>query len=499
MNENENSEQFWSGRFQQPPNELFVQLNASISFDWRLAPYDIQGSMAHARMLSGIGVLSAEEFTQIETGLGEIMTEIARGEFTLDLADEDIHSAIEKRLIQIIGDTGKKLHTARSRNDQVATDFALFLQDNLKQHLSDVFHLMDSVVSLARFHDRTILPGYTHLQRAQPVLLAHHLLAYFEMFARDFVRLWQALDEAQVMPLGAGALAGVNYPINRDETAAELGFDRPGNNSMDDVSNRDFALDYLSGASTLSMHLSRLAAELILWTSAEFGFAEIADAFTSGSSIMPQKKNADACELIRARAAKVTANYQGLSTLLTGLPLAYNKDMQEDKLYVFDTVDTLQVTVPVMAEMLNTLQVNKDRMWEAAEGSFTLATDVADYLVGKGIPFRDAHRVVGQLVRKCIDEDKKLGELTLDELNGIAQEAAPAADAADDAAAAQDADASAPALPIFDETYYLVVDLQTAIDRKDSYGGTSHRQVTAQLQAAVSRLENMGQSLSELG
>ncbi|MDO8722793.1 MAG: argininosuccinate lyase, partial [Syntrophales bacterium] len=392
--------------------------------------------------------------------------------FNLVLEDEDIHSAIEKRLIEIIGSTGKKLHTARSRNDQVATDLALFLQDNIKQHLSEIFQLIEAVLKLAKAHDKTIMPGYTHLQRAQPVLLAHHLLAYFEMFSRDYMRFWRALDAAQVMPLGAGALAGVNYPINRDETAEELGFDRPGHNSMDDVSNRDFALDYMSAASTLSMHLSRLAAELILWTSAEFGFAEIADAFTSGSSIMPQKKNADACELIRARAAKVAANHQGLTTLLTGLPLAYNKDMQEDKLYVFDTVDTLQVTVPVMAEMIATLQVNTDRMREAAEGSFTLATDVADYLVGKGMPFRDAHRVVGELVRKCIDEDKKLGDLTLEELSA--------------------------ASPEFDDAYYQVVDLQTAIDRKDSYGGTATRQVSQQLESAATRLAGMEQSLSEL-
>jgi len=469
---NEDNQKFWSGRFEQPPHKLFERLNASISFDWRLAPYDIQGSIAHARMLSGIGVLSAEEFGEIDNGLGEIMTEIARGDFILALDDEDIHSAIEKRLIDIIGDTGKKLHTARSRNDQVATGLALFLQDNIKQHLADIFHLMEAVLKLARAHETTIMPGYTHLQRAQPVLLAHHLLAYFEMFSRDYMRFWRALDAAQVMPLGAGALAGVNYPINRDETAAELGFDRPGANSMDDVSNRDFALDYLNAASTLSMHLSRLAAELILWTSAEFGFAEIADGFTSGSSIMPQKKNADACELIRARAAKVAANHQGLTTLLTGLPLAYNKDMQEDKLYVFDTVETLEVTVPVMAEMIATLQVNADRMREAAGESFTLATDVADYMVGKGMPFRDAHRLVGQLVRKCMDEDKKLADLTLEELNAAA--------------------------PEFDDTFYQVVDLQAAIDRKDSYGGTATRQVSGQLESAATRLAGMEQSLSEL-
>jgi len=286
------------------------------------------------------------------------------------------------------------------------------------------------------------------------------------------VRFWRALDAARVMPLGAGALAGVNYPIKRDDTAAELGFERPGANSIDDVSNRDYALDYLSAATTLSMHLSRLAAELILWTSAEFGYAEIADAFTSGSSIMPQKKNADACELIRARAAKVTANHQALASLLTGLPLAYNKDMQEDKLYVFDTADTLRITVPVMAEMIKTLTVNSGNMREATEAGFAVATDIADYLVGKGMPFRAAHRIVGQLVKKCIQESKHLDDVTLDELKAEA--------------------------PEFDEAYFEVVDLQGAVERKDSYGGTSPHQVSAQLAGADRRLDGMRQTVAEL-
>lgn len=469
---NEENNKFWSGRFEQPPHELFELLNASISFDWRLAPYDIQGSIAHAHMLAGIGVLTKEESEQVENGLGQIMTEIAQGDFELLLADEDIHSAIEKRLIEIIGDTGKKLHTARSRNDQVATGLALYIQDQVRQHLTDITWLLESILKQAQSGESVILPGYTHLQRAQPVLLAHHFLAYYEMFSRDYIRFWRVLEAARVMPLGAGALAGVNYPINRDETAAELGFERPGVNSIDDVSNRDFALDYLSAASNLSVHLSRLAAELILWTSAEFGYAEIADAFSSGSSIMPQKKNADACELIRARAAKVAANHQGLTSLLTGLPLAYNKDMQEDKLYVFDTTDTLLVTIPVMAEMVVTLEINAERMRTAAEEGFTLATDVADYLAGKGIPFRDAHRIVGQLVRKCIDENKKLDQLTQDDLQK--------------------------ASPVFDDSYYQLVDLQAAVERKDSYGGTAPRRVAEQLAEAGQRLEGMKQALTEL-
>ena len=472
MNESKD-ENFWSGRFQQPPGELFQQLNASITFDWRLAPYDIEGSIAHARMLSGAGVLTREEFEHIEEGLGKIMGEFLQGDICFDVVDEDIHSAIEKRLIELIGDTGKKLHTARSRNDQVATDLALYMRDQVKQHLAHLVALLSSLLEQADAGVDAVMPGYTHLQRAQPVLLAHHLLAYFEMFSRDFVRLWRVLDALGVMPLGAGALAGVNYPVDRESVAAELGFDRPGANSMDDVSNRDFALDYLAAASNLSLHLSRLAAELILWSSEEFGFVEISDAFTSGSSIMPQKKNADACELMRAKAVKVEANHQGLSNLMMGLPLAYNKDMQEDKIYVFDTVDILSITIPVAAEMSATLTFDFEAMRAAAQGSFALATDVADYLVEKGVPFRDSHRIVGELVRKCIDTGVSLEDISLEELQGHSQS--------------------------FDESYYGVVELEAAVARKVSYGGTATGRVRAQLDGAHTRLRGLEQTVEELG
>lgn len=471
MNDN-NESHLWSGRFEQPPHILFEQLNASITFDWRLAPYDIQGSIAHARMLLTIGVLTEEEFGRIEKGLAQIMAEIAKGEFSFNISDEDIHTAVEKRLIELIGETGKKLHTARSRNDQVATDLALYIQDQTKQHLTDLTDLLDSILSQAEKGATAVMPGYTHLQRAQPVLLGHHLLAYFEMFARDFVRFWRVLDAARVLPLGAGALAGVNYPVKREEVAAELGFERPGANSMDDVSNRDFALDYLAAASNLSVHLSRLSAELIIWSSSEFAFVEIADEFTSGSSIMPQKKNADACELIRAKAARLEANHQGLSNLLSGLPLAYNKDMQEDKEYIFDTADTLLLTIPVMAEMAGTLSFEYEAMRAAAEQSFATATEVADYLVGKGMPFRDAHRVVGELVRHCIDEGKLLPGIALDELKARAAE--------------------------FDKDYYEVVDLDAAVERKVSHGGTSSGNVALQLKSARQRLEGIRETVGSL-
>lgn len=471
MNEDNNT-YFWSGRFKRPPHEHFIQLNASIAFDWRLAPYDIQGSIAHARMLSHIGVLTAEEFSKIESGLSRIMAEIAQGEFDFSLNDEDIHTAIEKRLIELIGDSGKKLHTGRSRNDQVATDLALYVRDQVKQHLRDLLFLMEALLQQAKDKIDIILPGYTHLQRAQPVLLAHHLLAYFEMFSRDFVRFWRVVDATKVMPLGAGALAGVNYPIKRGDVAAELGFDRPGANSIDDTSNRDFALDYLAAASNLSVHLSRLAAELVLWSSQEFGFVEISDAFTSGSSIMPQKKNPDACELIRAKAAKIAANHQGLTTLLAGLPLAYNKDMQEDKLYVFDTADILHLSIPVMAEIISTIKFDARRMRIASEQGFALATDVADYLVDKGLSFRDAHRIVGRLVRKCIDENKLLKDLTIEELKGLS--------------------------PQFDEGFYDVVDLEASLKRKQSYGGTAPERVLAQLGGAGERLKGMQETVQEM-
>ncbi len=472
VNSSDNNEIFWSGRFEKPPHELFQQLNASITYDWRLAPYDIQASIAHARMLAEIGVLSTAEFSEIELGLGQIMAEMAQGDFAFELADEDIHTAIEKRLIEKIGDTGKKLHTARSRNDQVATDLAMFIRDQCRRHLSDLIGLMEAVHIQAAAAKGAILPGYTHLQRAQPVLLSHHLLAYFEMFARDFARLQRALEATQSMPLGAGALAGTNYPVNRDQVAHELGFRHSGANSLDDVSNRDFALDYLAAASNLCIHLSRLAAELILWSSQEFEFVEISDEFTSGSSIMPQKKNPDACELIRARAARVAANYQGLAVLLGGLPLAYNKDMQEDKMYVFDTVDILLLALPLTAEMVSTLKFNAGRMRAAAEESFALATDVADYLTGKGVPFRDAHRIVGRLVRKCIDEKKNLSGLTLEELRVES--------------------------PQFDDSFYSVIDLEVSLERKVSQGGTAPVQVAAELESAADRLEEMRQAADSL-
>lgn len=472
MNDTDDSQKFWSGRFVEPPNLLFEQLNASITFDWRLAPYDIQGSVAHARMLADIGVLTQEEFKLIENGLMQIMGEIARGDFDFSLSDEDIHSAIEKRLIEVAGDAGKKLHTARSRNDQVATDLALYMRDQIAQHLQDITMLLAALLKQAEAGITAILPGYTHLQRAQPVLLAHHMLAYFEMFSRDYLRFSQALEMTRVLPLGAGALAGVNYPIDRDAVAKELGFDHPGANSMDDVASRDTAIDYLAASSALGTHLSRLAAELILWSTEEFGFVEISDAFTSGSSIMPQKKNPDACELIRAKAVKLESNHQGLTSLMSGLPLSYNKDMQEDKIYVFDTSDILLVAVPVMAEMVNTLDFNQSRMWRAAEESFALATDVADYLVEKGVPFRDAHRVVGKLVRKCIDEKRTLASITLDELKELAAE--------------------------FDDGYQEVVDLKRSVERKNSYGGTSPDRVSSQLSLAKKRLSEMQQAAQDL-
>ncbi len=470
--DSDNDNFFWSGRFQKPPHELFQQLNASISFDWRLAPYDIRGSIAHARMLSGIGVLTGEEFSRIEQGLGQIMGEIARGDFVFSLADEDIHTAIEKKLIDLVGDAGKKLHTARSRNDQVATSLALYIQDQISQHLAGLAALLEAVLDRADSGRDVILPGYTHLQRAQPVLLAHHLLAYFEMYSRDFVRFWRALDAAKTMPLGAGALAGVNYPVKRDEVAAELGFDRPGANSMDDASNRDFALDYLNAAAILGVHLSRLAAEYILWSSQEFGFVEISDDFTSGSSIMPQKKNPDACELIRGKAARLATNHLGLMSLMAGLPLAYNKDMQEDKIYVFDTADALLLILPVAAEMTATLTFDSSRMRRAAETSFAVATDAADYLVGKGVSFRDAHRIVGRLVRRCIDEGRMLGDLELPELKAES--------------------------PAFDAGFYQVVDLESAVARKQSYGGTAPEQVAAQLKFAAERLKAMQETVTSL-
>jgi argininosuccinate lyase len=409
------SEKLWAGRFTQPTDAFVEEFTASINFDQRLYRYDIQGSTAHARMLARQGIISETEMLSIVDGLANILGEIERGEFSFSVAREDIHMNIEARLIELIGPVGGKLHTARSRNDQVALDVRLYLRDELDAIDTGLLRLKNALLDQAEQNLDVIMPGFTHLQTAQPVLFAHHLLAYFEMFCRDAERLRDLRKRVNILPLGAGALAGTTFPIDREWVAAQLDFDGVTRNSLDSVSDRDFAIEFCSAASLLMMHLSRFSEELILWSSAEFNFIELADAFCTGSSIMPQKKNPDVPELVRGKSGRVYGNLVSLLTLMKALPLAYNKDMQEDKEPLFDTIDTVRGSLKVFAEMIAGMQVHAANMRQAAGRGFSTATDVADYLVRKGLPFRQAHEVVGKTVRYCVENGKDIPELGLDE------------------------------------------------------------------------------------
>ena len=404
----------WGGRFGSSPAEAFERLNASIPFDIRLAPYDVRGSIAHARMLGEKRILSQEESGELVRGLEAVLREIEAGEFSWTLGDEDVHTAVERRLREIAGDVALKLHTGRSRNDQVALDLHLFVRDAEEEIMAGVLAAMRALVEAAEEHKDLILPGYTHLQRAQPILLSHHLLAHFESFKRDLRRLEAAREAANVSPLGAAALGGTPHPVDPALTAAELGME-PFSNSLDAVSERDFALDLLYACAVLGVHLSRLGEEWVLWTSAEFGFAELDDAYSSGSSIMPQKKNPDAYELMRGKSGRLIGDLNTLLITLKGLPLGYSKDLQEDKEPVFDAVDSVLLMLAVLPEMLGTARFDGARMAEAA-GGFALATELADFLAARGVPFREAHRAVGSLVRRCEELGASLEEVPREEL-----------------------------------------------------------------------------------
>ncbi|MGH7932798.1 MAG: argininosuccinate lyase [Candidatus Binataceae bacterium] len=403
------------GRFKRPRLPEVEVFSASLPFDRRLYRHDIRGSIAHARMIAQVGLVSAREARLIVGGLAEIEREIADGRFRFELADEDIHLAVERRLIEKIGAPGRKLHTARSRNDQVALDFRLYLRDEIAAMCVHVRTLRGALLVVAHGHVETVMPGYTHLQRAQPVSLAHHVLAYVEMLDRDCERLEQARVRTDVMPLGAGALAGTTLPIDRRMVARELKFRRIAENSIDAVSDRDFALDFLAAAAIVAIHLSRMAEEIILWTSAEFGFAELPDEFSTGSSMMPQKKNPDLLELIRGKSGRVIGDLVALLTVMKGLPLAYNSDLQEDKERVFDAIDTLKPALDLLAKLWPRIAFRVDVM-RAAAGGFALATDLAEYLVGRGVAFREAHEVVGALVREAAAAGRSLTDLSLADL-----------------------------------------------------------------------------------
>jgi argininosuccinate lyase len=445
-------------RFREPPDPVFHALNASIGFDRRLAPYDVRQSKAHVSMLAEAGILDAGEAGELLRGLDAVAAELEAGTFLFEPQDEDIHMAIERRLTEIAGPVGGKLHTARSRNDQVATDMALFVREQAEGARRRLCELMGTLADLAEHHADWPMPGYTHLQRAQPVYLGHHLLAYFWMFRRDVERFANAVCATAELPLGAGALAGVNWDTRRDSVARELGFDGVVENSLDAVSNRDFVLDYLSAAAVCAMHLSRLGAELVLWSSVEFGFLELGDSFTSGSSIMPQKKNPDAAELLRAKAPRVAADLSTLLGVMHALPLAYNKDMQEDKEHLFDAVDTLNLCLEAATGMLRTAGFRRERLASAASDEFLAATDIADLLVRRGVPFRESHAVVAGLVRHALEGGKRLSELTREELAEYSDR--------------------------LDDEYYAVLSNGSWLESKVSEGGTASTRVREQLERA---------------
>lgn len=411
----------WSGRFTEATDKLVEEFNASISFDKRLYRHDIMGSIAHARILASVGIIAKKEADKIIAGLKAVEKEIEAGRFKFTSDLEDIHMAIEKRLMEKIGPVGGKLHTARSRNDQVALDIRLYLRDEIKEIHRSIKNLQKTLADVARKNLDCIMPGYTHLQRAQPLLFSHHLLAYYEMLKRDYERFTDCFKRVNVMPLGAGALAGSPYPLDRDFVAKELGFSRPTDNSIDSVSDRDFCIEFCAAASILMMHLSRFSEELILWSSQEFGFIELSDAFSTGSSIMPQKKNPDVPELVRGKTGRVYGNLTALLTVMKGLPLAYNKDIQEDKEALFDTIDTVKDCLRVFSPMLAAMRINKERMLDATKHGFLTATDAADYLVKKGIPFRESHHIVGSIVAYCIKTSQGLEDLSLDEWKGFSK------------------------------------------------------------------------------
>ncbi|MCB5191027.1 argininosuccinate lyase [Methylobacillus arboreus] len=452
----------WSGRFNEPVAELVKQYTASVGFDYRLAEYDIQGSLAHARMLGAQGIISQEDVAQIEQGLGEILDEIRNGGFNWLLDLEDVHLNIEKRLTDKIGDAGKRLHTGRSRNDQVATDIRLWLRAMLDDVVARIRKLQQSLVDLAEQHADTVMPGFTHLQVAQPVTFGHHLLAYFEMLQRDAERLIDARKRINRLPLGAAALAGTSYPIDRERVARELGFDAICENSLDAVSDRDFAIEFTAAAALIMTHLSRLSEELILWSSPRFGFIDIADRFCTGSSIMPQKKNPDVPELVRGKTGRVNGHLVALLTLMKSQPLAYNKDNQEDKEPLFDTVDTLLVTLEIYANMLRGIKVNKEAMRLAAAEGFATATDLADYLVKKGTPFRDAHEVVALVVRHAVEQGCDLPDLPLQQLQKFS--------------------------PQIGEDVYKVLTLEGSLASRNHRGGTAPAQVREALKRAKALL-----------
>lgn len=461
-----NNTNTWSGRFDEPVSELVQRYTASVGFDKRLAEYDIQGSLAHARMLAASGIIGHHDLAAIERGLNQIRQEIQDGEFVWQLALEDVHLNIEKRLTVLIGDAGKRLHTARSRNDQVATDIRLYLRASIDRIIDLIHAMQNALLHLAEQHIDTVMPGFTHLQVAQPIVFGHHLMAYFEMLKRDVERLADCRKRVNKLPLGAAALAGTSYPVDRAMVARELGFEGVCENSLDAVSDRDFAIEFCAAAALVMTHLSRLSEELILWMSPSFGFIDLADRFCTGSSIMPQKKNPDVPELVRGKTGRVNGHLVALLTLMKAQPLAYNKDNQEDKEPLFDAVDTVTDTLRIYADMLAGIRVKHAAMREATTHGYATATDLADYLTKKGLPFREAHEAVAQAVRFAEASNRDLSALTLPELQQFS--------------------------PLVEDDIFTVLTLEGSLNSRNHIGGTAPVQVAAAIRRAREWLSATG-------
>lgn len=455
-------EKLWTGRFKKPINEIADKLNASISFDSRMIKQDIFGSVAHAKMLSKQSIIPQEEADLIVDTLGEILSDIEQGKLQIDLSCEDVHMFVEQELTARLGDVGKKLHTARSRNDQVALDLRLYLREQTSQIIELIKENIRAILSVAEKNTDTVMPGYTHLQRAQPISFAQHLLAYAAMLLRDADRLSDALKRLNISPIGSCALAGTTFDTDRHYEAELLGFSEPCFNSIDGVSDRDFCLELLSDFAIVMMHLSRLSEEIVLWSSWEFRFVELDDSFTTGSSIMPQKKNSDMAELVRGKTGRVYGDLMALLTTLKGLPLAYNKDMQEDKECIFDSVDTLKICLEVFAPMLESMSVKKENMLAAAKQGFINATDLADYLAKKGVPFRSAYKTTGEIVAYCIDNKKDLESMQIGEFKAFS--------------------------PVFEEDLYSEISLEACLKKRSSFGGTSPESTKAQIEYVKSKI-----------
>ena len=459
--------QLWGGRFQKKTDDLVYEFNASITFDKTFFKEDIEGSRAHVKMLSQQGIISADDEKAILEGLDSIEADVDSGKLEITSEYEDIHSFVEANLIDRVGQSGKKLHTGRSRNDQVALDMRLYTRSQVDYTKSQLVDLLNVILRIMKENTTTIMPGFTHLQKAQPITLAHHMGAYFEMFKRDVTRLIDIRERMNYCPLGSGALAGTTYPLDREFTAKELGFIAPCDNSMDGVSDRDYLIEYLSALSTIMMHLSRFSEEVIIWNSNEYSFVEIDDGYSTGSSIMPQKKNPDIAELVRGKTGRVYGALMSLLTTMKGIPLAYNKDMQEDKELAFDAMRTTNGCIQLFAGMLDTMRFNKDNMYRSSKEGFTNATDVADYLVGKGVAFRDAHGIVGRIVLDCIDKKIAIDDMSLDELQAIC--------------------------PAFEEDIYEAISMETCVSKRLTKGACSK----ASMEEAIAIYEDFLKSLAD--